>query len=466
MALTLISCVGLRDPFNQESPRFFGAALASVLKAKPDKVLLITTIGTTEKAQSVKEFIAKLSSTTDVKILDTGLENPSNFADVDVTLRRVLASVARSEGDVLVNLNSGTQQMTICLSVLLATGYLQGKGITVADPQFANVAISPQKATGVEEDPLTESMSEVEARTKVLSQVQIPLIEHIMRSNAITLCERFDYIGARELLEQSKKRKVYSLAAIPVLSVAENLLLLRIGDAERLFAEIKDGLAKSYPVQTGLLTKALNLHPAVIFYRATAIREKTRRIDEFMRCAGLTREACLAYYAAQPSVKQHYESAAINMNASPVVLDLPRLRKNNPALYEHLEAESRSSTFGANDSRHDGDSAAGKTKTTLREPFELMAGTMMWLVSYAAKSDAVLTPIVETLKTTVDLANLRNTYAHTLQETRKIDYAKAASLFKKLRNVLPEYDYETMRQCDPFSICTEIVTDLLRYCDR
>jgi hypothetical protein len=233
--------------------------------------------------------------------------------------------------------------------------------------------------------------------------------------------------------------------AIPVLYIAQFLLLLRLGDAKSTFEEYKNAITLVNPVATEGLAKALNFHPAAIFYRATAIRKDTDRLDEFIRCAGLTREACLAYQITQLPVRKHFENAVHDWNSTPLEINLPKLKQDCPRVYTYIEDQLGS---------------------PLRKPFQLTAGTMMPLVTYAAEHDANIKSIAEIFRTTSDLAGLRNTYAHTLQEARKDDITKAKSLFKKLQNVVPTQEHQSLRDCDPFSICTEIVVDLLRYSDR
>jgi len=182
-----------------------------------------------------------------------------------------------------------------------------------------------------------------------------------------------------------------------------------------------------------------------IFYRVTEIRENMGRVDYFIRCAGLTREACLAYYADSDSVRQHYQRWVIDSKASPVVLRIQDMKHEEPELYEHIKSV---------------------LNGTPREPFELTAGTMMPLVSYASRYDDSLRPVVESFQATLDLAGLRNTYAHTIQETKKNDVQKVSNLFVKLRSLLPKQEYQVLTECDPFRACTEIITDALRFCDK
>lgn len=477
MSTSLISCIGNRDPYDQKAPEFFGAALACVITVKPDKVTMISTGKTVENARRVKAIISRLAPDTQVDILDTGIDDPSDFGNVDLVLRKKLLSLVRTEnghqitpnlqqrsknksrsgkqgnGTCFVNVSSGAPQMTMCLSMLLATGFLKGRAIKVSDPQFNNAVVNPQKICRLPTKPEhipAEAPADAAARTKILEHADFPVIKHATRMNAISLAERFDYSGARALLEQSCRPKPYRQLVIPVLSIAEHLLLLHIEDAKRIFNEVKILLAELYGVYTQHLEQALNLHPATIFYRATAIRYDTGRIDDFFRCAGLTREACLDYYVNQLAMLKHYETVVRKPEAGrskkqPLELDLEKMQHDLPDLYAHLVVELESEPH---------------------RPFRLTTGTMLPLITFVGRLDADVQPIAEVLKSTATLAGIRNTYAHNLQETRKEDAVQANALFKKLQKVLPAQEYQTLERCDPFCICTKIAADLLRYWDQ
>jgi hypothetical protein len=203
MDKTLISCVGMRDPFDAKSPEYFGAVLACVLKVQPKKVILFRTEGTAERAQATVRLMKQLFGSIESTVVDAQIDDPSNFSEVDVALRRALIKLARARENCFVNLSSGTPQMALSLSLMLGTGFITGTGIKVLDPQFkTDKTLRRSEESGQNSAiQLTENREQVETRSIVLTHVDLPIIEHITRANAITLCERFDYSGALELLE-------------------------------------------------------------------------------------------------------------------------------------------------------------------------------------------------------------------------------------------------------------------------
>ena len=197
-----------------------------------------------------------------------------------------------------VNLSSGTPQMTVTLSMLLATGFLRGEAVKVTAPSFAQG--KRQDLPGdyssqiVDENAcLTESDSSVFARLTILPWSEHPVVEHITRSNAVKLCQRYDYSGAQELLRMSPLRKQYDCQGVlGLIGIAEHLFLLRLDNAKK---ELQPRLKRLRQVSasgTECIQNALECHPVCLLYMNAKLRKETGGLDEFIRAAGL-----LANYA-------------------------------------------------------------------------------------------------------------------------------------------------------------------------
>lgn len=462
---TYISCVGMRDPFDPDMPVCYGPALAGALAARSSRHVFITTSGARENANKVVRVLPQLVKGAQVELIEVEIKDPSDLAEVDVALRRALDEIARCSPEVIVNVSPGTPQMSICLSMLLATRFLRGTALRVARPHFDTAG--QQITVG---DPMTEPLEHAVARTNFVRDVNQPVVEHITRANAITLCQRFDYAGAETLLEQSRHRKRYQRLMLPLIRIGMELMVLHVASAREHFLEISPLIPALYEEAVTTFKKALEIPDVCLFYVITKYRLDTRRQDEFIRCAGLTREACLTHYLRLPSVQQLYENAIVKDGQRQVKISTTKLQECNPALLKFIEAyfikqQGGKSQHTRSDANHDEDPQSPMLESCtprLREELELTAGTMTPIIQFAGERDEALKPISDILVKTTDLSSIRNKFAHELHAPTRDEIEKVRSNFAQLRHALPITIGE-LEKTNPLKLLTSVITDMLQY---
>lgn len=453
MSATLISCVGKRDPFDLANCRYYGPVLASVLEFRPESVYLLCTTGTELGAKATSEHIKRLYPSSTVHILHLNLEDPSDYHQCDIELRRALMPIAKTHDSCIVNLSPGTPQLSTTLNVLLSTGFITGQAVRISDPQFSKEAVAgtkPVASIGDNPEPcITETAEQACGRVKKLTGGALSIVEHIRRCNAIELCKRHDYLGAIELLSVAYGKKEYTKKVLPLLELAAKLFILDVDSAKAKLPEVKTRWQDGYPYEFTRLEELIEQPKPVALFLVTQIKHKIGRLDDFVRCAGLTREVLLQHYIDQTDLSKHFSKSLKQPSRGAKYLEVETLRTENPELLEHIM--SRFETYSASGSKSD------------LQKLELMAKVMESIVDWACSKDYLPPRVAEIISGSEKLASYRNKFAH---EVRALNAQETKELFRQfetLKEVLPASARCVDELAAPLEPLNRIIEDVLLY---
>ncbi|MBZ0187128.1 MAG: hypothetical protein K8F91_12850 [Candidatus Obscuribacterales bacterium] len=448
----------MRDPFDPERREYFGPVLAGVLAKQPSKLILLETSGTCNRTAYIIEQAIRLFPALEIETICLDLSDPSDYDAVDIELRMKLKKMASTKQKLTVNLSPGTPQLTTTLAVLLATGFLEGESMKVSDPRFSKgvPGNSPQNSrhsrssslTSIAESaPLTEPTEAAAGRT-ISSATCFSIVEHICRSNAVKLCERYDYSGAEVLLSSSANKKKYNKLARPLIRFAAHLMLLDVESARKEFESIENQVLDRWNKAGHQIRETIQMPEVVILYLATQIKLELKRIDDFVRCAGLTREVLLAYYFDLPAVRELYGDALHSAGTGARYLRKDELPAEFVADYRRQLEKLQ---------EFDG------TKFDESSRIELMARSMQSIIQIAADRSLLSPSIADAIVASQELAYYRNKSAHEIRVLNSSDIRTIKTLFSKLRILLP-FDMPNDRSLPPlFKPVNLILKDMLLY---
>ena len=465
----LLSCVGMRDPYDANNRQFHGPVLAGVFAQSPVSVLLLCTPGTEARGCCTRDELVRLFPSIEVEIRLLDLKDPSDYQQVDLELRKALKELAVSRREVTVNLSPGTPQLSTTLSVLLATGFLNGGALKVSDPKFISSGGTPMSPPTLPQEykptkellldtaceVLIESQADAALRAQNIDSSGMPIVEHILRSNAVKLCESFDYHGAKLLLKESSQSKKYNRLARPLISLGESLFLLDIAGAKPTFDSIRLKLFELWPAKSAEIEKILNLPEPVILFLVTEQKKRLHRNDDFARCAGLTREVLISYYLNLEPVRSIYKAnlAPREQGASgPECLIIKELELNNPALLNSIRAQV------SKDPRFDIE------RFQRGDRLELTAWNGLLILKYAAECLLISSEVVDVLNKTIYLAGIRNQAAHRIKVLNLEERKNVEVNFDKLQMILPDQGSGALATVPAlFETINEVLNELLLY---
>ncbi len=474
MSNTLISCVGRRDPYDNDYPFFYGSLLASahyinINFKKLKKIVLIYTPEYLAKINEINNYLQSYFPDCEIQQLETKLNDPSNLNLVDSEFKIILEDIARdtSHKSTFINLSSGTQQMTQTLTLMLVTGFIKETGLSTKNPFYKSNCCDLE----LTDEPLKEPLQNVLLRVEKLNKIDIPAVKHITKSNIITLIKNDNYKQAEILLEEFPDSEVKNKILKPIFEMANNLLLLDVTTAKLNFKELVEALKQMklydfYITKILSIENAINCHTGLLCYWLTEIRNRQERYDDFIRSVGLTREICLELQLKNSEFSFVYESVLDKSNKTYKIKtnELKRLYPNlfNSCFNNKVENLNIVSLASNNVDYFNSNSQQNFNQKNKLVNFNNK--TMLEFLNFAAShtKDEKLIYIVNVFHETKQIVQLRNDYSHSFKKVSQNDIQIAKKVFENLKSVLPGYN-KNGSGGSIFKFIRELTIDIIRY---
>jgi len=137
----LLTFTGFHDPYakslvgDDEVP---GPILSLVLEKRFDRIFLISTPNTEKRTTETLNSINKSCPHVDVELLDTPLDDPTDYLGILRSLRTHYSGIIQSfpDADYYVSVASGTPQMHACWLLLTASGEIPAQILHTRPPRF------------------------------------------------------------------------------------------------------------------------------------------------------------------------------------------------------------------------------------------------------------------------------------------------------------------------------------------
>lgn len=137
----LLTFTGFHDPFfaglidQEEQP---GPILSLLSSRAFEQVYLFDTPGTRKSTKATRSAISRLHPGTQVQVLDTNLEDPTDYRQIFKVLRAHVPQIADKAGNakLYIAVASGTPQMHACWVLLAAAGEIPARILHIRPPRF------------------------------------------------------------------------------------------------------------------------------------------------------------------------------------------------------------------------------------------------------------------------------------------------------------------------------------------
>jgi len=180
MKKVLLTAIGSHDPYSSDGSD--GAMIHIVKNCKPKSIYLYFATSMKEKKEEVLKAIKDYLPSIKIKVIDSAIENPADFDDFYRDFAEIITNIREEneDADILLNVTSGSPQMiaALCLEVLAHKEELTP--IQVLNPHFTkkdNRCVKPSL---------------------------MGIRKQVLRRQIKDMLEKWDYVGAYSLLENSK----------------------------------------------------------------------------------------------------------------------------------------------------------------------------------------------------------------------------------------------------------------------
>ena len=311
----LFSPIGSQDPYSSDGED--GAMMHIVKHYSPDKVYLYFTKEMLTYKTRCEEAIKNYDRA--IEVISNEYANVENAADFDAyqsIFGTAIALIAKEnpEAEILLNVTSGTSQMTLALCAEVLTHKTKLHPIQVLHPKYhpvPNRCIEPQL---------------------------LGLVRSFVKFQIQDMLGRWDYKGAYFLLKNSNVSSPGRLEALLrhgyLRSTEQNERALEVAKEE--LADIQEQL---YPCSEE------NQRAALDFYNVLSLKRERDEITDFTLRACAFSEELIMY---EKKMKKLMEGVANKPNDDKWEWDLDKAKKNHPELIKKLEKKAHNFKQGFN----------------------------------------------------------------------------------------------------------------------